>query len=74
MTRYEELREEMWEAYRENIRFIKTHNVKKFKDESQDIQDENKRLEKILHEKEQLCMDEARRMGMTRIILKNQIN
>ncbi len=61
MTRYEELRAEMWEAYRENIRFIRDHNIKKIKDEPQDIQDEMKRLEKIVHEKEQLCGNEARR-------------
>jgi len=68
MTRYEELREEMWEAYRENCRFIKAHNIKKVKDESPEIQQEMKRLEKIVCEKEQLCMNEARRIGIIRII------
>lgn len=62
MTRYKELDKEMWEAYRENVRFIKSHNIKKIEDEPQDIQDEMKRLEKIVHEKEQLCGAEMRKI------------
>ena len=68
MTQYEKLKKEMWDAYRKNVNFIKSHNIKKIKDEPQEIQDEIKRLEKIIHEKEQLCMDEARRLGKTKII------
>jgi hypothetical protein len=68
MTQYEELKKEMWDAYKENVQFIKKHNIKKVEDEPQEIQDELRKLEKIIHKKEQLCMDEARRLGKTRII------
>lgn len=66
MTKYEEYKMEMWNAYRDNIKFIKDNfNGKKTKDQTPEIQAEMKRLEKIVYKFEQLAMDEARRTGNT---------
>lgn len=68
MDRRKELHDEMREAFRDTIRFIKKHNINKIEDESIEIQEEFKQLQKIVCKKEQLCMDEGRRLGKTRII------
>ena len=66
MTKYEEYKMEMWNAYRDNIKFIKENfNGKKTEDQTPEVQTEMKRLEKIVCKFEQLAMDEARRTGNT---------
>lgn len=65
MTKYEELKMEIWKAYRDNVKFIKDNNIKHIKDESPEIQIEMKRLEEIVCKFEQLAMDEVRITGNT---------
>lgn len=66
MTKYQELKMEMWNAYHDNVKFIKENfNGNKTKNQTPEIQAEMKRLEKIVCKFEQLAMDEARRTGNT---------
>ena len=56
------LKEEMWEAHRATARYIRANNIKKIKDESPEIQEEFKRLEKVYGEKMKFLHEELKRM------------